>query len=186
MKLEGIRRSGGWPVVALVAVILLVPTAAFAAGTFVTIQEGGINANVTPAHQLQATETLPSTYREFKLSVTGGGAGCYTLAAIPSTSGLVLRQIHATITTASAEQDYFQVFDQPSCGGAQIATVDYFNLGEFGGVSPTQTFSFDPGFGLAPGTTLSVQLGPASTSQYVDIFANGYSVPSSEVPSSTP
>jgi len=52
-------------------------------------------------------------------------------------------------------------------------------------VSTTQNFSFDPGLGLAPDTTLSVRLGAVSAAQFVDSFAVGYAVPSSEVSSST-
>jgi hypothetical protein len=170
----------GWMLAGVLAALVLLPTAASAAASvFVLRGPSGMRADVTKANQLKTAEASPSTFTQFRLSLTAGG--CSTLGVVPADTGMVLRQVEVVPASYTSQASSAVIFDGPNCTGSRIATAAFYSLqaGHSG-----EGFTFEPGFALAPGTTLSVQLPNLGMS--VDIYAMGYRVPAADVPQTTP
>jgi len=170
----------GWMLAGVLAALVLVPTAASAAASvFLLKGPSGNRVDVTAANQLKTAEASPDSFTQFRLSLTAGG--CSTLGVVPANTGMVLRQIEVVPSSYTSQAASAVVFDGPNCTGSRIATAAFYSLtaGHSG-----EGFSFNPGFALAPGTTLSVQL--PNLGLAVDIYAMGYKVPAADVTQTTP
>jgi hypothetical protein len=160
--------------------VLVVPQVAAAVSNAVQIQSGNgtAEADVTKAGQLQQTETAPSNFRVLDVQASGDGQ-CNQFAAAPAGKGLVVRQVVVTITVpSSAGVPFLAVYSNGTCTGRGLALVSTETIG-------TTTLPITPGFALASGHRLSVNIVSPGTAA-ANAFLFGYLVPSADVPSTTP
>jgi hypothetical protein len=164
----------------VLASLVLVPTAASATvSVFILRGPSGNRAEVTAANQLKTAEASPDSFAQFRVSLTTGG--CSTLGTVPAGTGIVLRQFEVHPSSFVSQAGSALLFDGANCTGSRIATAAYYSL-TYG--TNGEGFSFNPGFALAAGTTLSVQL--PQTGLAVDVYAMGYKVPTADVSQTTP
>jgi hypothetical protein len=163
---------------------LLVPTAVSAAVTTQLVSIVGTSKNkadVTGASQLLTTEATPGSFVEYSGLNEPSGNTCDSIVTIPTGKGFIARNIEASPTGFFAESITLKFFAGPTCSGTQFATM-VLSAGS-GTVNFPQAFALNPGFAFATGSTISVE---ASTSGSFDVYVQGYTVPSSDVPSTTP
>jgi hypothetical protein len=162
---------------------LLVPTAVSAAVTTQLVSIVGASKNkadVTGASQLLTTEAAPSSFVEYSGLNEPSGNTCDNIVTIPTGKGFIARNIEASPVAFNAESIALKFFTGPTCSGTQFATM-VLSAGS-GTVSFPQSFGLNPGFAFATGSTISVEAG---TSGPFDVYVQGYTVPSSDVPGTT-
>src|ERR1700733_5221329 len=120
----------------------------------------------------------PSTFFHSNALSLELNSGCVVLATPPAGKALVIREVKIdavgnTNTGGDGSNNYVHVFSDKTCT----------NL--IAGVHPAETGltvdPFDPGLGIPANSGLSVKI---TGSLEVDAYADGFSVPSSEVPGS--
>src|SRR4051812_13173772 len=173
------RRTVAWMLVAAASVGWLIgPRVVSAATTLVRIQDGteDVKAHVTEGHQLQVAEAPPSSFHEYVGSDTD--LGCHPFVTVPSGKGFVLRTVSINVLTAASSGFHIvSVYPNASCSGPDLFTAPTNKVAVY-------TLPLDSGFALATGGGLSFRI--ATTGAVAAVYAWGYQVPSSDVPSTTP
>jgi hypothetical protein len=160
------------------AVALASANAAMGAATQVNITDPRAttrSALVEPGQRLAVQEVPPTSYFHSGLA-TGPNAGCGELAAVPNGKALVVRQVRVMPTAQGNPTGYtiIEFYLGPAC-----------NIGPIGGVVPNAVggqplvVTWDPGIAVPAGGAVSYV---NSTSYSVEVYLDGYTVPSSAVP----
>jgi hypothetical protein len=177
------------------AVFIALGGTAFAAGaTVVNIADPNTPANIAHVNssgQLQTagstsvtntvtTElTAPSAYVDGAVADAIGGDGCVVIATPPSGKAMIVRDVTVDVFSdpSPGEGDNLPIFTGTTCeeGGVAIGDVNPPTVG-------VTTLPFDPGLGVPAKSGLSAF---ANGSVDAEIYVDGYSVPSSQVPAST-
>jgi hypothetical protein len=164
-------------VAAVVVGWLVGPRVVNAATDLVRIQDGAgsVKANVTDNHQLMTAEASPSTFHEY--SIATGDTTCHVVATVASTKGFVIRSLALDVVTPSSGGiEAVAVYPNGSCsGGGDIYSASTHTRA-------SHAVSLDPGFAIAPGGKISLQV---LSSSVVIMHIWGYLVPASDVPSTT-
>lgn len=181
-------------VLGAIALFIALGGTAFAAGATVVNIADPTNsahiAHVNSAGQLQTsgstsvTNTVttalaaPSAFVHAAQSNITASNGCVFVAQPPSGRALIVSNVLINVSddpSPGAGQEVL-IWPNASCDGAPAAVVNPPSVGE-------TTVPFDPGFGIPAGSQLSAQV---VGSVEADVNVNGYSVPSSQVPSTGP
>src|SRR4051794_15941406 len=177
--MEHAGRSRAWMlVVGLIVGALVVPRVASAVGSVVTIQGGGSTqkAAVTKGRQLQTAEAAPSSFRAYEANLTQ--TSCTVVTTVPANQGFVVKTVSLVITDASnVGIPLVLVYPNGTCSGDQVLAAAPT------GASDVFTTPIEPGFGVAPGNKISVQV---VNNVSVAVSGFGYFVPPGDVPTTTP
>ena len=170
-----------WLVAGILVTLLLIPTAAVAAGMKITLIDGssGNVADVTPAGQLKVSEASPDN--DFQNTSSDVQSTGWTAVGLPLPRfALVITVLH--IGSLNPALNYpsgiinFQVENSPTCVGTKVG--NYFQS------VPVQTaveseISLAPGLPVPVGDALCAQAGaPGETA---DVSVSGYTVSASVV-----
>ena len=178
------KSRGRWRTVALVAAALFVgsvvgPPLVQAATNLVTIAgPGGKQAKVSAAGQLLTTETTPSTFvHDAALGLTASSGPCVPVATAPADKGLIVTQVVADVFTnpTPGGGQRIDVFSDSACSNL-ILDVNPGGIGAYG-------YPLQPGVAIPAGSSLSANVAGAVQTE---IYTYGYTVPSSEVPATSP
>jgi hypothetical protein len=193
----------GWFVIGVLATLVVVPTAAYAAAAalkFTGIEgTSGNQADVTSAHQLLTAEASPSQFVSYETVAYGadGGTDCVSIATVPAGDSLIVQDVEADISQADPPQ-YSEFVNNlgdaaySEVSGASFA-VDYGATecnfpfvylvsgdAPAGGVGDV-TDPIQPGSVLTAGTKLWTNV----IGMNVIIYVSGYLVPSADAPTIT-
>jgi hypothetical protein len=182
-----IMSRGGYIAMGIVVALILVPTGIAAATVAYTGIEGTngstatVNhAGVTSASQLLTAEASPSSFREY--TGLALASGCTVLATVPSGHGFIVRNIEMGPAGYFASEATVKYFTGSTCSGHQIATM--VSVAGTGSWSGPQSFPLNPGFGIAAGDSISASVTEDAVN--FDTYVQGYLVPSSDIPTTTP
>ena len=180
-----------WLVIGVCVTALVLPSAAYASGalTFVGIKGTSTNkADVTAASQLLTTEAAPSAFRDY--SAIDKGAGCYVLTTVAAGQGFIAKNLVVNPDITGSPQggsEMVRYFTGSTCSGTQFGTFWVVSSSGSSNYVVPQTLPLNPGFAVATGDSVSVQVVQVSSSSLgLDLYLQGYTVPSSDVPTSTP
>ena len=191
-----------WFVIGVLAALVVVPTAAYAAALKFTGIEGtsGNEADVTAAHQLLTTQESPGqfvSYESFSGSVPNA-TGCASLVTVPAGDSFVIQNIQVDVSQAEQPQyvSYVNTQGQTAYYENSISSFGVAYASSFCPTFPTNittgeapaggignvTIPVQPGFVVPAGTDLMV------TTAGVDawFYVSGYLVPSADAPVITP
>jgi hypothetical protein len=170
-----------WLVIGVLVTLLVVPTAAVAAGLKITEVEGTSThvANVTSAGQLLTTEANP---RDFFQNANEGPStsGVFVPVAVPpSPYALVVTTVHldtyADPTPGFGQYAFLVVETGTSCTGSDVGS--YFQILNPGGIGEID-IPVAPGLGIPSGDALCAESGG---SVGIGASVSGYTVPASAV-----
>jgi hypothetical protein len=162
------NRPALWAILGVIAALILVPTAAVAANTIVTITGGGNKAWVDKAHRLLSAEADPSSLVNVSSTVD---RGCQTVYTTPGKKQLIIKTMDFVAPPPSSANSGLKVYPNGDCTGQPIAGSDiYFSSGC---CSPTDHVDFGAGAALAPGQKLSI----SNNNNPIDVYLHGYLTP---------
>jgi hypothetical protein len=179
------RRSvpiGAWIAAGLVGAALLVPVAVDAA-TPTLSQIAGINgstlAQVSRSNQLYATPADASSSFVLPGMSLDQSTGCYDLGSIPAGKAAVVTAVRYGVFAGDPSSlDQVELFTGPGCGSG-VGSNEFAAVAAIPG---NGEYSFTPGVGLPTGTDLSMDVKDDSGKFAVELWVDGYTVPSNAVP----
>jgi hypothetical protein len=163
-----------WVAIGVLGAAIIAPASAYAASNWVGIvSANGHRVAVTPAGQLEETQTNPGNFVSLYLN---SGGECENVYTVPKNRALIIESV--TFNTldlyGSAGDGIFSgLYARPDCAG------DYFLDENPAGTGET-SMPLTPGVTLKSGTALSFENNGNDT----EVYVFGYLVPSSEVGSS--
>ena len=124
-----------------------------------------------------AQQATPRTYVHAAAFGLDSGVGCHVLATPPNGRALIVREVRLDVLQNTTSSGEIGIFADTTCQLADlVGDVDLPTIGQ-------TVVPFDPGLGIKAGSAISVKVWP-TTSDIAEAFLDGYTVPSSQVPSS--
>ncbi len=180
-----------WLVIGVCITALVLPTAAYASGglTFTGIKgTSGNKADVTAGTQLLTAEAAPSAFQDY--AALDKGSGCYVLTTVAAGQGFIAKNLVVSPDFTGSPQggsEMVRYFTGSTCTGTQFGTFWVVAASGSSNYTAPQTLPLDPGFAVATGDSVSVQVVQVSSSSLgLDFYLQGYTVPSADVATSTP
>lgn len=181
-----ISRPSTGTILGAIAVFIALGGTAAAAATVVNIADPTTPANIAHVSSSGRLETAgsdsvtntvstqlaaPSTYLHSEVEEN---AGCHAIAAPPSGKAMIVREVRVDVSQdpSPGVGQFVAIFADSNCAGLPVADVNPPTIGE-------TTLPFDPGVGIPANSGLSTLI---SGSIEAELYTDGYSVASSQVP----